>query len=143
VAPAACSRGSRPKAEDGRRFAGFIVVSLLACRASLKRGSPPLSAAPERPRKVQSDNRKLSFTASETIVAPGKYWVRGQLSKNAEKVAKADQYVDVPDVAADAAETSFDMGEISLDSEISGLISRSQLNAIEALAGVGDAGVTD
>jgi thiol-disulfide isomerase/thioredoxin len=53
------------------------------------------------------------YFTSDIVVAPGKYWVTGSLRQNGNKVAKVDQYIEIPS-NSDATDASFDAGKITL-----------------------------
>lgn len=54
------------------------------------------------------------FFTSETVVAPGEYWVNGGLWQNGNKVANIDQYVQIPSGGTDGTNDSFDIGSVIL-----------------------------
>jgi len=51
---------------------------------------------------------------SDIMVAPGKYLVNGGLWQNKKKVAKVDQYVEIPDDGTDTTNFPFDIGKVIL-----------------------------
>jgi thiol-disulfide isomerase/thioredoxin len=70
--------------------------------------------APMDKRGTAFEVQSNGFFVSEITVAPGKYRVNGQLSQNGKKVAKVDQYVEIPGVGVDAVHASFDIGKVIL-----------------------------
>lgn len=67
------------------------------------------------------DKRGTDFTVqsngictSDHFIAPGRYWISGDLVRNKKKIAKVDQYVEIPDDGIDTTNDPVDIGKILL-----------------------------